>query len=132
MNFLEKLKHITEDFVKEKSQQVKSTDLDTTVQEADVIEEKISSSSVLDKYVEIVKVMISMLRDYKNGFYKKVPWFTIGAVVFSLLYILNPLDIVPDFIPVLGYIDDVTVLGFALKFIETDIHNYLDWKLDGE
>ncbi|MBT8318502.1 MAG: DUF1232 domain-containing protein, partial [Gramella sp.] len=71
-----------------------------------------------------------MLKDYRKGVYTKVPWFTIATIAFAFLYILNPLDIIPDFIPGLGYIDDLGVLTFGLRFIESDLHNYLDWKLE--
>ena len=74
--------------------------------------------------------MVNMLKDYKVGIYKDVPWFTIASVVFALLYVLNPLDIIPDFIPGFGYVDDASVLALALRFIESDLHKYLDWKLE--
>jgi uncharacterized membrane protein YkvA (DUF1232 family) len=61
-----------------------------------------------------------------------VPWFTIATIAFGFLYILNPFDIVPDFIPLIGYIDDLAVFSFGLRFIETDLHNYLDWKLESQ
>ena len=38
--------------------------------------------------------------------YKKIPFGTIAAVVASLLYFVSPIDVIPDFIPVIGYIDD--------------------------
>ena len=74
-----------------------------------------------------------MLKDYRAGKYTSIPWFTIAAIVFAFLYILNPFDIIPDFIPGIGYVDDFAVFTFGLRFIETDVHNYLDWKLaEGE
>lgn len=33
-----------------------------------------------------------------------------------LVYLLLPIDIVPDFIPVIGYADDVIVVGLVLRF----------------
>ena len=41
------------------------------------------------------------------GFDKNVPWETKTALGGGLLYIISPIDGIPDFIPVLGYVDDV-------------------------
>lgn len=35
-----------------------------------------------------------------------------------VLYLASPIDLIPDFIPVLGQMDDVLVLGFALRYIK--------------
>ena len=94
------------------------------------IDKKINNSGLLQKYSELGKVMFGMLKDYRKGVYSKVPWFTIATIAFAFLYILNPLDIVPDFVPGIGYIDDLAILTFGLRFIESDLHNYLDWKLE--
>ncbi|UJH89712.1 DUF1232 domain-containing protein [Antarcticibacterium sp. 1MA-6-2] len=128
--FNKKTQSIDEDYVKGEIAEVKGEDVDVVMDNQEEIADKIQSSNVLKKYTELGKVMIGMLKDYRNGIYSNVPWFTIAAIAFGLLYILNPFDLIPDFIPGIGYVDDFAVLTFSLRFIETDIHNYLDWKLD--
>ncbi len=126
---------IDEDYVEGEIAKVSEDDVDVVMDNQDAIADKIVNSSVLKKYTELGKVMYGMLKDYRMGVYSNVPWFTIAAIAFGLLYILNPFDIIPDFIPGIGYVDDFAVLTFSLRFIETDLHNYLDWKLeeqDGE
>ena len=130
--FNKKDKIIDENYVNDSIIQIKDDDVDVVMDKQKEISSKLVNSSVLKKYSELGKVMLGMLTDYRKGIYTKVPWFTIATIAFGFLYILNPFDIVPDFIPLIGYIDDLAVFSFGLRFIETDLHNYLDWKLESQ
>ncbi len=128
--FGKKKNEIDEDFIKTEVTKIDGDDVTIAMDSQEEVDRKINNSSLLQKYSELAKVMYGMLKDYRKGVYSKVPWFTIATIAFAFLYILNPLDIIPDFIPGIGYIDDLAVLTFGLRFIETDLHNYLDWKLE--
>ncbi|WP_395057012.1 YkvA family protein [Polaromonas sp.] len=39
-----------------------------------------------------------------------VPWYAKALGIFVVAYALSPIDLIPDFIPVLGYLDDVILL----------------------
>lgn len=130
--FGRKKNKIDEDFVKTEVTKIDNDDVTIAMDSQAEVDDKINNSGLLQKYSELAKVMYGMLKDYRKGVYTKVPWFTIATIAFSFLYILNPLDIIPDFIPGLGYIDDMAVITFGLRFIESDLHNYLDWKLEQE
>ncbi len=120
---------VSEEYVEEEIVKIKGEDVEVVIENEDAINKKFSGSNSLSKYAELGKIMIGMLKDVKNGIYPQVPWFTIATVVMALLYILNPLDIIPDFIPGLGYIDDMAVLSLGIGWIESDLHRYLDWKI---
>ncbi len=45
------------------------------------------------------------------------PGWLKGAVVLMALYLLSPVDLVPDFIPVLGLMDDLVLLPLAIRFV---------------
>ena len=130
--FSKKAEEIDEEYMNEEIIKIKEDDVEVVMDKEEAISKKITSSNMLEKYTELAKVMFGMLKDYRKGIYTNVPWFTIASIAFGFLYVLNPLDIIPDFIPGLGYIDDLAVLSFGLRFIETDLHNYLDWKLESE
>ena len=125
-------KKIDEDYFKTEVTKIDNNDVSIAMDSQDKVDDKINNSGLLQKYSELAKLMYGMLKDYRRGVYNKVPWFTIATVAFSFLYILNPLDIIPDFIPGLGYIDDMAIFTFGLRFIESDLHNYLDWKIEEE
>lgn len=125
-------RRINQDFVKEGALEMQDEDLEQASDKQKEIERKIAQSGLLRKYVTVSKYMFLMLNDYRKGNYKEVPWLTICTLVFTLLYILNPLDLVPDFIPVIGYIDDVTVFALGLNFVKKDLKRYLKWRDKGQ
>ena len=86
----------------------------------------------LAKFARNMKLLFSMVKDYVNGTYRGVSWVTIAAVVGSLLYIFSPIDLIPDFIPVLGLTDDAAVLALCLKKIAGDLAKYKTWKRNND
>lgn len=125
-----KLNRIDKNFVKKGAEKVTEKDFILAVESEEKAHQKINKSGLLKKYLQVIRLMFSMLNDYRKGAYTNVPWLTIGALVFILLYFVNPLDLIPDFIPLIGYLDDVTVLVLGLNLIETDLNNYLKWKAE--
>ena len=121
---------VTEDKMKEDVSEVSAEDVEVVIDKEEAINKKLSGSASLKKYVELGRLMLALIKDSSSGKHKQAPWYTIATIAFSLLYVLNPMDIVPDFIPGLGYLDDITVLSIGLGWIESDLHRYLDWKLE--
>lgn len=76
-------------------------------------------------------LLISLVRDYRDGTYREVPWWAMAAVGFCLLYVLNPVDLIPDMIPILGQIDDAVVISVCLLLIDQELQKYKQWKLEG-
>lgn len=83
----------------------------------------------LDREFAKIKLLVMMIRDYWNETYREVPIHTVAAAVVALLYILNPIDLIPDFIPVAGQADDLMVLYFAWRMICEDVKEYARWKI---
>lgn len=121
-------KKVGDNYLESEINAVTNEDLDRAAENSGEINRKMSTAGALRKYAEIGKTMFSMLNDFRKGDYQQVPWLTVASIGFALLYIFNPLDLVPDFLPGVGYLDDLTVFSFVLRFVETDLHRYLDWK----
>ena len=85
-------------------------DADKVMNNADRIE-KIVSNSTLSKFMKDVKLYFKMLSDVFSRRYTRVPKGTVAAIVGTLLYVLSPVDVIPDVIPVVGYLDDTAVLA---------------------
>lgn len=56
---------------------------------------------------------------------RKTPWYAKILAILTIGYALSPIDLIPDFIPVLGYLDDVIILPLmvaaTIKAVPTDI-----------
>ena len=54
----------------------------------------------------------------------EIPWYTKALAALALVYALSPIDLIPDFIPVLGYLDDLIILpaliALTIHFIPKD------------
>ena len=122
-------KKINKDYMKTEISNVDDGDLDMVMKNKDAIDKKLRGSG-MKKYAELGKLMFGMLQDYRKGEYTSPPWFTIAAIGLTLLYVFNPLDMLPDFLPGVGYVDDFALFTVAIRFIESDLHAYLDWKID--
>ena len=77
---------------------------------------------------EDIKIMLSLLTDYVKGNYKETPWNVIAAITGAMVYFISPIDIIPDIIPVIGYMDDAMILKFAIDFSRDDLIKYKAWK----
>jgi uncharacterized membrane protein YkvA (DUF1232 family) len=93
-------------------------------QRARDIEEKLPK---LKKLMQQGKLILSMVKDYWSGRYREVPYWAISAAALTLLYVLNPLDVIPDVVPGFGYLDDATLVAFCLKLIERELEKYRAW-----
>ena len=92
------------------------------------VEEKVKNSGRLNRFSTDIKLMFSLIRDYWYGHYRAIPWKSIAAVAGALLYVLNPLDLIPDLIFGFGLVDDAGVVALCLKLVESDLHRYAAWK----
>ena len=122
------LKKPDEEFIKEGAEKVTPTDIQTVAEQSDEINKKFSARGPLKRFIEDGKVLTALVRDWRTGKYRQALYGTIAAVVFGLIYVINPFDIVPDVLPILGAVDDATVIGALLLLVERDLKKYRSWK----
>lgn len=75
--------------------------------------------------------LIRLVRAWVGREYVRVPWHVIVQVVAVLIYFVNPLDIIPDFIPGLGYVDDVAAIALVRNSIRSELRVFREWEADG-
>ena len=81
------------------------------------------------RLLEDFKLLLFLIRGYWNGVYRDVSPYSIFVFVLAIAYVLSPYDLLTDFIPGLGQIDDVAILLLCLYFLEKDLYKYKNWKI---
>ncbi|MGO3265405.1 MAG: YkvA family protein, partial [Sphingobacteriaceae bacterium] len=65
------------------------------------------------------------------GRYKMSRW-NLSIIVGTILYVVSPIDAIPDMIPVLGWLDDASIVGFAISKLADELDRYrAQVQLDG-
>lgn len=80
------------------------------------------------RFIERIKVMGRMVKSYARGSYREVSWKSILIIVGALIYFVTPLDLIPDFIPVTGLLDDFTVIIWVYRNLQTEIDRFVEWE----
>lgn len=122
---VEKSKSKAEDYLKdpEKSKHL----LDEAMKKA---KNKEKISGPLADLWENLKTVFRLLQAYFSKEYTTIPWGTIVLLVGAVIYFVSPLDLMPDWIPLAGFIDDAAVLVFVLRQINADLQHFLEWEAE--
>jgi len=75
-------------------------------------------------------ILLRLARSWASGEYRRVPLKAIVMIIAAALYFINPLDLIPDFLPVIGYVDDAAVVGYVLRTLRRELDTYRDWEAD--
>jgi uncharacterized membrane protein YkvA (DUF1232 family) len=81
----------------------------------------------LEKVWDNLQLMFNIVHEWMKGDYKEIPIGSIVAIVCAILYFVSPIDVIPDFIPVAVYIDDIFVVSLVIGQVRSDLHEA--WKV---
>lgn len=75
-----------------------------------------------------MKAFFRLLKAYINKEYTVVPWASIVLVTVAILYFVTPIDLILDWLPLVGYVDDATVIVFIIHQIKVDLDKFQQWE----
>ena len=94
------------------------------------LERKLQGIPKLGDALAYIPKMALLLNSVIRKEYTEVPVGIITAIIGVLVYFVSPIDAIPDFIPVIGLLDDGAVAGGALYLIKNDLDEYMAWRIN--
>ena len=95
------------------------------------LEAKLKEVPAIGSTLADLPLMISMVKAWIQKDYTEVSPKVIACLVGAIIYLLKKKDLISDSIPIVGIVDDIAVLGLALKLSEPELKAYAEWR-DGK
>ena len=87
------------------------------------VKEKLEDNEILSSLTSDIKLTIEMVTAWKNGKYKNLSQNTVILVIAGLLYIANPLNILPKVLKK-TFLDDLLIIFYILKKVKKELRLY--------
>lgn len=125
-----KAKKIYENFKRDSKKVIDDQDkTDENISKAyDKANQVVSDESTFSTIYEDFKLLLELIQAYAKREYTVVPKGLIISAMAAVIYFLSPLDLIADFIPFIGYMDDVYIISNVLKKLHEELQKFKTWK----
>ncbi|MDY6398689.1 MAG: DUF1232 domain-containing protein [Treponema sp.] len=117
------LKKIFDSF---QTKEVGQEDLDKVCKNEEELKKR-TSNKWLKSFAEEISCLIDMVKAVARRDYTEISKGSLAAIVFTLIYVFSPLDLIPDVVPGVGFLDDAGMVGLCLKFVHDAVMAYKEW-----
>jgi uncharacterized membrane protein YkvA (DUF1232 family) len=73
-------------------------------------------------------IVTRLLKAYASGEYRQIPWKTLIRIIAVLIYFVSPIDILPDFLPIVGFTDDIALMLWLFSGLKDDLDKFSEWE----
>ncbi|GAB4027173.1 YkvA family protein [Spirosoma koreense] len=87
------------------------------------------SGANIAAFREQLGLVTRLLKAYTSGQYRALPWKTLIRVIAVLIYFVSPIDLLPDFLPIVGITDDIALMLWLFSGIKDDIEKFRQWEM---
>lgn len=79
-----------------------------------------------------IQLLVRLIKAYASGEYRKLPWKSLLSIVGVLVYLVSPIDFIPDFLPIVGLTDDVALVFWLFKTLNDDLSDFSEWEKENK
>lgn len=87
--------------------------------------------SAIQQYADVaskLKIITRIIPAWKDGKYTDISYTSIFICAAILMYVISPIDLFPDFIPIIGGLDDAILVSVLIKTVDKEIERFLIWE----
>lgn len=88
------------------------------------------SGGPLSEFWRDLKTLLRMLKAYTRRDYTHIAWGSLLLVVAAIIYFVSPIDLLPDWVPLAGFVDDAAVMVFVISQLRADLSRFTRWEND--
>lgn len=88
---------------------------------------KLNKTGIVKVKKELI-LFTDLIKQWSKGEYKDISTKSIISLIAALLYFVNPFDLIPDFTPIIGFTDDVTILLYVIGRLSDELDKFRNWK----
>jgi uncharacterized membrane protein YkvA (DUF1232 family) len=81
---------------------------------------------------EKLMILGRIAKAYATGKYRHIPWKSVLIILAAIIYFVNPIDLVPDVVPLLGFTDDMGILLWVFESMNSEVDKFLAWEKSHE
>lgn len=75
-----------------------------------------------------LQTMLRLSRSWARREYRAVPWRALVYVVGAVVYFVNPVDLIPDVLTGLGFVDDAAVIAAVVRSVNAELVAFRNWE----
>ncbi len=88
-----------------------------------------SKDNKFKQLFDVALTLVRLVRSYATGEYRDIKNSTVISGFAVLLYVLSPVDLIPDFIPVVGFLDDLSLVSWFVGKFQGEMVRFREWEL---